>query len=145
MYLQVHWTYPKFQFSLGLASFCSRFSVQHNACAIDLRHVSFYRTFQEVHSWASYEITHEPVFRVFKKVLRRAGLYDFAFKHYRHMIGKSHGFHLIMGNIDHGQPELFVDLFELASQVPFHLRIDDSQRLIEKYGSHITSDQSTAQ
>jgi hypothetical protein len=49
-----------------------------------------------------------------------------------HLVGEGQGFHLIVGDIDQGQFQLFVDFLELAPQVPFQVGIDDGQRFIEK-------------
>ena len=49
-----------------------------------------------------------------------------------------------MGDVDHGDVELLVDLLELAAQLPLEVGVDDRQRFIEQDGGHVIAHQATA-
>ena len=81
----------------------------------------------------------------FKQLSRRAHLHRTAARHHHHVIGKGQRLHLIVRDVDHGQLELVVNLLDLAPQLPFQMRIDHRQRLIEQHRRHIGAHQATAQ
>ncbi|MNO54833.1 hypothetical protein D3C76_453130 [compost metagenome] len=49
-----------------------------------------------------------------------------------------------MGDVDHGDVELLVDLLELASQFPFQVRVDHRQRFVEEDRRNVVADQTPA-
>ena len=68
---------------------------------------------------------------------RRADLYHCPLIHHHHLVGEGQGFGLVMGDIDHGVAELLMQGLELRAQLPFHMRVDHGQRLVEQDGIHI--------
>jgi hypothetical protein len=67
------------------------------------------------------------------------------FVHDNHLIGKGQCLHLVVGDIDHRQFQLFVNFLELAPQMPFQVGVDDGERFIEEYGRHVAPHQAAAQ
>ena len=51
---------------------------------------------------------------------------------------------MIVGNVDHGDIELLVNLLELAPQFPLQVRVDHRQRLVEQDRRHVIAYQATA-
>ncbi|MNE15670.1 hypothetical protein D3C80_1085890 [compost metagenome] len=49
-----------------------------------------------------------------------------------------------MGDVDHGDVELLVDLLELAPQLPLQVRVDHRQRLVEEDRRHVIAHQAAA-
>ena len=61
------------------------------------------------------------------------------------LIRESHGFGLVMGDVDHGKAELLVKTFQLRTQDPLHMRVDDRQRLVEQDGVHVIAHKAAPQ
>ena len=79
--------------------------------------------------------------RPLEEFARRAELDDLPAVHHGDLVGESRGLQLVVGDVDHGDVELLVDLLELAPQLPFEVRVDHRQRLVEQDGRHIVAHQ----
>ena len=92
---------------------------------------------QDIHARRADEITDEGMGRPFKKLLRRPHLHHLALVHHHHFVREGQGFGLIVGHINHGVIKFAVQMFELGAQLPFKVRVDHRQRLVEKNGRHV--------
>ncbi len=62
----------------------------------------------------------------------RSHLHHGAVMHHHDRIGEGQRLGLVVGDIDHADIELLVQLLQLRSQLPFEMRIDHGQRLVEQ-------------
>ena len=85
------------------------------------------------------------MFGILEKIFRRAGLNDFTLVHDHHFFGKREGLHLVVRHVNQRQFKLLVDLFELAPQMPFEMRINDGQRFVKEDGRDVAADQAAPQ
>ena len=65
--------------------------------------------------------------------------------HDDNLLGKSERFDLVMGDINQRQLELVMNLLELAAQLPFEVRVNHRQRLVEQDRRHIGTYQTPPQ
>ncbi|MNS94148.1 hypothetical protein D3C72_1283550 [compost metagenome] len=77
--------------------------------------------------------------------IRRPHLHRLAARHHHHLVGKGQRLGLVVGDVDQRQAEFVVDLLELAPQLPFELRVDHRQRLVEEDGRHVLAHQPAPQ
>ena len=91
----------------------------------------------QVHARAADEIADKGVARPLEQFPRRAELHDLPAVHHHECIGEGRGLQLIVGDVDHGDVELLVDLLELAPQFPLQVRVDHRQRLVEQDRRHV--------
>ena len=87
---------------------------------------------QHVHARRADEIADEGVLRPLEQLGRRADLHDLALVHDHDLVGEGQRLGLVVGDIDHGVAEAAVQLLQLRAQHPFHVRVDDRQRLVEQ-------------
>ena len=98
----------------------------------------------QVHPGAADEIADKGVARPLEQFPWRAELDDLAAVHHRDLVGEGRGLQLIVGDVDHGDVELLVDLLELAPQFPLQVRVDHRQRFIEEDRGDVVTHQTTA-
>ena len=110
----MHGADAQFQHPTGLGPEGGRFRLQGDGHPVDPRILALKGAGQKIHAGTSDKIADEFVPGIFEKLLRCADLNDFTFVHEDHLIREGQGFHLVVGDIDHRQFELFVDLLELA-------------------------------
>ena len=87
---------------------------------------------QHVHARRADEIADESVLRPLEQLGGRADLHDLALIHDHDLVGEGQRLGLVVRDIDHGVAEPAVQLLQLRAQHPFHVRIDDRQRLVEQ-------------
>ena len=77
------------------------------------------------------EIGNERVDRFVVDVCRGAYLLDAAFAHHDDGVAQSEGFFLVVGNVDEGDSELLVHLFQLHLHVFAHFEVEGGKRLVQ--------------
>jgi hypothetical protein len=100
---------------------------------------------QEIHAGRADEVPHERMRRPLEQRVGRSHLHGLAARHHHHLVGKGQRLGLVVGHVDQRQAEFVVDFLELAPQLPFQVRIDDGQRLVEQDGRHVLAHQPTSQ
>src|SRR5690625_3555969 len=95
---------------------------------------------QKVHAGAANEPADEGVAGILEELLRAPELKYAPLVHDDHMVREGQSLVLIMGDIDHGRPIALVNLLELATELPFQVRIDHGERLVEKNRRDIGAD-----
>src|SRR5262249_46818594 len=93
---------------------------------------------------AADEIPDERVLGRLEQLLSRAALNDGALRHDEHCVREGQCFGLIVSYVDQCQSQLVVNLLELATQQPFELWVDNSQRLVEQHGGDVGSNEPAA-
>ena len=86
-------------------------------------------------------MAHKGVGGSLEQGLGAAHLHRTATGHDHHLLGKRQRFDLVVGNVNQGVFELLMHLFELATQLPLQVRVDDGERLIKQNRRHIGPDQ----
>ena len=99
----------------------------------------------DVHARRADEIADESVLRPLEQLGRRADLHDLAVIHDDDLVGEGQRLGLVVRDIDHGVAEALVQLLQLRAQHPFHMRIDDGQRLVEQDGVDVGAHQPAAE
>ncbi len=87
---------------------------------------------QHVHAGRADEVADEGVRGTLEQLLRRAGLHHRAVVHDHDLVGEGQRLGLVVGHVDHGDVEGAVDLLEGRAQLPFQVRVDDGERLVEQ-------------
>ena len=83
--------------------------------------------------------------RPLEQLGRRADLHDLALVHDDDLVGEGQRLGLVVGDVDHGVAEAAVQLLQLRAQHPFHVRVDDRQRLVEQDGVDVGAHQAAAE
>src|SRR5690606_2043029 len=98
----------------------------------------------QIHARTADEIADEGVPGTLEQLARGTELDDLPAIHHRDLVGEGGGLQLIVGDVDHGDVELLVDLLELAPQLPLQVRVDHRQRLVEENRRHVLTYQAAA-
>ena len=99
----------------------------------------------DVHARRADEITDESVLGTLEELSRRADLHDLAVIHDDDMLGEGQRLGLVVRDIDHRVAEALVELLQLRAQHPFHVRVDDGQRLVEEDRVDVVAHQPAAE
>src|SRR5256885_158709 len=78
------------------------------------------------------EPRHELGCRLFVDLDGRADLLDLAVRHHGHAIAHGQGLFLVVGDVDEGDPDLFLDLFKLDLHLLPELEVERAERLVEQ-------------
>ena len=70
--------------------------------------------------------------RFFEQFTRRAELHHLTVVHHRNFVSESRRLKLVMGDVDHGDIEALMDLFELTAQLPLELRVNHRQGFVKQ-------------
>ena len=81
-------------------------------------HAAVDRAGQDVHARRSDEVADEGVTRALEQLHRRADLHHRAVVHHHHRVGEGEGLGLVVGDVDHGDPELPVEPPSASSAGP---------------------------
>ena len=87
---------------------------------------------EEVHLRTSDELGDERVLRPFVQIHRSPHLFDSSIPKDDDPVGQGHGFDLVMGDVDHGRPQTFMEPRDLDPGLDAKSRIEVGQRLVEK-------------
>ena len=82
-------------------------------------------------------MANKPVRRLLEQFGRRATLNHPSARHHQDRVGECQRFNLIVSDINQGQTEFTMNLFELAPQLPLEMRINDRQGFIKQNRAHI--------
>ena len=113
--------------------------------AADISGAAFHARRQHVHARRADEIADEGVRRSVEQFVRRSDLHHRAVIHHDHRLGEGQRLGLVVRHVDHGAPDLRVELLQLGAQLPFQLRIDDGQRLVEQDRGHVFAHEAAAE
>ena len=91
------------------------------------------------------EIADEGMRRPLEQLRRRADLHHAAVVHHDDRVGEGQRLGLVVGDVDHREVELAVQLLQLRAQLPLQLGIDHRQRLVEQDGGDVGADQAAAE
>ena len=86
---------------------------------------------QHVHAGRADEVADEGVRRALEEIDRRADLHHLALVHHHDLVGEGQRLGLVVGDVDHRDADLLLQLLELGAELPFQVRVDDGQRLVE--------------
>ena len=98
-----------------------------------------------IHAGRADEIADEGVRRPVEQFLRRAGLHHAAVMHHHHGVGEGQRLGLVVGDVDHRQIERAMQRLEFRAQLPFQMRIDHRQRLVEQDRGDVGTHQPAAE
>ncbi len=87
---------------------------------------------QQVHRRRADEARHEGAGRARVQVARAAGLLDGALVQQHHLVGHAHRLALVVGDIDHRQAQLALQVAQFTAHVLAQLRIEIRQRLVHQ-------------
>ena len=73
----------------------------------------------------------EGMLRPLEQLDRRADLHDIAVMHDDDGVGEGQRLGLVVGDVDHRAADAGVQLLQLRAQLPFQMRVDHRQRLVE--------------
>ena len=85
----------------------------------------------------------ESVCGTFEQLDRRADLHHFAQLHHHHLIGKGQRLGLVVGDVDHRRLDALVQFLELGAQLPFQMRVDHGERLVEHHHIDVLAHETT--
>ncbi len=88
--------------------------------------------FNQIHSGRNYETSNEKIGRTVIEIKWCAHLLYNTTVHHDNSVRHGHGFHLIMGNINHCRVKAVMPSFNLGSHLYAKLRIEVGQGLIEE-------------
>ena len=83
--------------------------------------------------------------RPLEQLVRRADLHHLAVMHDHDLVGEGQRLGLVVGDVDHGDVERAVELLQLRAQLPFQMRVDHRQRLVEQDRRHVRAHQAAAE
>src|SRR3546814_11963834 len=83
--------------------------------------------------------------RLVEQLFRGADLHHLALVHHHHLVGEGQGLGLVVGDVDHGVAEAAVQSIELGTELPLHVRLDDSPRPVEQESETASSRESEGQ
>ena len=84
------------------------------------------------------------VLRTFEKLDRRADLNDLAVLHHHNLIGEGQSLGLVVRDVDHRSLHALVQFLQLRAQLPFEVRVDHRQRLVEHDDIDVVAHEATA-
>ena len=86
----------------------------------------------QIHGRGAHEAGHEKAGRRVVHVLWRAYLFDPPAVHQHDAVGQSHGFDLVMGDVDRGGAHAFAQLLDFGAHLHTQLGVQVGQRLVEQ-------------
>ena len=92
----------------------------------------FHHAPEEIHFRRADETRNKQIGRIIVEFQRRAHLLHHAGPEHNDLVGKRHGFDLVMGHIDYCRSQRLVQLCNLNAHVHAKFRIEIGQRLIKK-------------
>ena len=87
---------------------------------------------EQVHARRADEAGDEDIGRIVVDLERRADLLQHAMVHDGDAVGHGHGLELVVGDIDHGLPELALQMLQLGAHHGAEGGVDIGQRLVEQ-------------
>src|SRR3954449_6201657 len=99
---------------------------------IDPRRRTFDLGRQDIHARRADEVAYEGMGWAFEELLRRAHLHHGAVVHDHDLVGEGKRFGLVVGNVDHRDVEPAVQLLKGGTQLPFEMRVDNREGLVEQ-------------
>ena len=118
---------------------------ERNGVAADAGAGAIERDRHHVHARRANEIAHKRVLRLREQFGGRADLHDLAGVHDDDLVGEGQRFGLVVGDVDHGRAAAAVNLAQAGAELPFHLRVNDGERLVEQDGADIGAHEAAAE
>ena len=100
---------------------------------------------QDIHAGRADEVADEGMRGAFEELLRRAHLHHGAVVHDDDLVGEGERFGLVVGHVDHRDVEPAVQILERRAQLPFEMRVDHRERLVEQDRSDVCPHQPAAE